>query len=78
MTEDFIYQIYTDTGGEYDRAVVTDGDVMVEVRLSEGHTAHIQTDNVTARDGADTGDAISRVREFVAGRLAEEDSTYIV
>lgn len=81
MNDRFIYQIYTDTGGDYDRAVVTDGDVIVEARLSAGYTAHIQTDTVTVRDSAEAEkaeNAIRDVREFVSGNLAGEDQTYVV
>lgn len=74
---DFIYQIYS-APEQYDLCVVTDGDVMVEVRLSEGYTAHIQTDTVTSRDNVNVYNAIERVRDFVAGNLAEEESTHIV
>jgi len=74
----FLYDIYSDTGGEYDRAVVTNGEAMVEVRLTPG-TAHIQTSpsSMEVREDVDVGQFIREVVKFVDGRLCEEGNVHV-
>lgn len=78
MTQPFIAQVFSHTDGDYDLLVLTDGDVIVPARLSAGYTAHIQTDKITARDGADAEDAVERAAEAIEGTWAEAGNVHVV
>lgn len=73
-----IYQIFSDASNVFDRAVVSDGECMAEVRLSEGYTAHIQTDTFTTDERADAEAKLEEVVEFVSQNLAKPDNTHVV
>lgn len=65
MQDRFIYQTFTDTGGDYHRLVVSDGDSMVEVRLDRSPNAVIQTDTLVVKEDVDAEEAIGSVKEFL-------------
>lgn len=80
MEKEFISQVFPNTDGDYDLLVLTDGDVIVPVRLNHG-AAHIQTGRIAVRDNRD-GEGletiIERVKESVEGDWTEEGRVYTV
>lgn len=70
MTEsEFISQVFSDINGEYDLLVVSNGDMMVPVRLMYDGAA-IQSHNITANERTNTETDLEEVVEYIDGRWA--------
>ena len=81
VEHEYVYQIFTDSSTEFDRAVISNGDIMVEARLSENYTAHIQTDTIVSNDSlppVETERLFEECVEFIEHQLARPENTYVV
>lgn len=81
MTRPFISQVFTDTGGDYDLLILTDGDVIVPVRLTPG-AAHVQTGQMAFHervvDDDCVGETVQRAIDHVDGTWAKEGQVHVV
>lgn len=70
MTDQFIYQTFDRTDGNWELAIITNGRVLVPIRLIEDR-GYIQTHRIISNDGCDVTDDVREARNFAENYLCE-------